>query len=341
MSARRRHTHESPRGLPRLLCDLRDEPFPESTPSLDRTLPYLLSRTLGGPPARFSPLRGRWGRQSSQPRTVSTLGTAASSTLASRSLLCRPSPFQSSRRRLHSSLGIVSLLSSSCSGITSGDTIRPSDGGAPLVQDAKTDRPPGAAYELCGSPVSCNDGAEPAFYGTTCVCTPRCTDSAWYHFATASCPSSPKLAAPYCAAFGLCQIPCATYGETIDCPDGLACGVTDHGLRCITTRAIVDTFAQPDTRAAISDFELYGACRTYEKPDCPQNAMGTAGALTKIRDITANFRGYPGASLDAITALQPRWKSRQHVPDRRVSVRRRDNSPRPRYAWRTMRGGQG
>src|SRR4051812_23046385 len=68
-------------------------------------------------------------------------------------------------------IAIVSLLSASCGGITSGDTIRPSDGAAPLMQDAKTDRPPGAAYELCGSPVSCNDGADPSFYGTTCVCT--------------------------------------------------------------------------------------------------------------------------------------------------------------------------
>jgi hypothetical protein len=172
----------------------------------------------------------------------------------------------------------VSPMSDAGTGVPGSDVSVPSMEGGIVFRA-------GAAFELCGAPVECQKGSEPKRYGTTCVCEPRCSDKDAYTFGAPSCPTAPAgMAAPFCDVLGWCELPCKAFGDTASCPEGLACGVTLHGLRCITTPAIAAAFARPDPRTTIRDFELYGACRTYEKPACPSTDMGVGEAFTTPAD---------------------------------------------------------
>lgn len=184
------------------------------------------------------------------------------------------------------------LLLAGCGGVTSGGASLLSDAGPSVPRpDASVPsvRPAGAAFEPCGVPVECQGGVAPRRYGATCVCEPRCSATDAYTFGAPSCPSAPAgFAAPFCDAFGWCEQPCKAFGDTASCQEGLACGVTYHGLRCVTTPAVIAAFARPDPRTAIHDFELYGACRTYEEPTCPDTDMGTGEAFTTPADCVCS-----------------------------------------------------
>ena len=158
--------------------------------------------------------------------------------------------------------------------------------------DATAARPAGQAYEPCGYPIACAVDSEPRWFGMTCVCTPRCYSSYAHVDGGSSCPASPDgVSPPSCDDGSGCEIPCRKFGEAAGCPDGLVCGMDSfNGLRCITTAAVVADFAGPDPRKTISDFELYGACRTYETPRCPENAMGTSAAFTNSAECFCSAR---------------------------------------------------
>lgn len=148
------------------------------------------------------------------------------------------------------------------------------------IKDAGPLRAPGAAYELCGSKLSCQDGLTPHTVSSTCVCTRRCDDGHTKEYNAPGCPPpADGLGPAYCDAYGWCVLPCSSFAETTGCPDGLACGVSRDGLGCITTPNVIESFRGPDRRDAIHDFELYGACRTFEPPVCPQNDLGTQYAV--------------------------------------------------------------
>lgn len=189
----------------------------------------------------------------------------------------------------------LGLLLAGCGGVTTETASPPHDTGPgarihdagthdaePIVlmpgipgHDGGPSRPAGAAFSPCGAPVECQAGTQSRQYGTTCVCEPRCNRSDANTYGAASCPPAPEGSAPpFCDASDWCELPCKAFGDTATCPEGLACGVTLNGLRCITTPAMVAAFERPDPRTAIHDFELYGACRTYEPAKCPYVVMG-------------------------------------------------------------------
>ena len=171
--------------------------------------------------------------------------------------------------------------------------VAPGGADAGRVSSRGTDAalPAALSYQPCGDPVACAAPSEPRWFGNTCICTPSCLRTDAYVYGAPSCPAGPAGASPpFCDDLGYCEIPCQRLGEATGCPDGLVCGVDIHGNRCIATAAVVGSFTKPDPRSTISDFELYGACRTYETPTCPKNAMGTSDAFTNSAECFCSAR---------------------------------------------------
>lgn len=176
-------------------------------------------------------------------------------------------------------------------------------------------REPGAAYELCGYPVACREGLQPVPFGPVCVCSGRCEDDHRREENAPGCPAAEDGATSYCDAFGWCSRVCSRYGESDECPAGLACGLTYDGFRCVTTKEILARHREPQPAHTIGPFELYGPCETFSERECPYHDLNTQITLRRADECLCSAfcqkdEHCPAPPLGygrAVCLLEPNW----------------------------------